>query len=288
MIGSFAGHDHAVTRIGLRDVDALLEYLHAHHREAIFLLHDLLHRSEAGGEASRVLGYRTADGVVGVQCLFPSGRWLPHVADAAALRPLLEDAAAHPLHWAVGARRVLDPLIDALGAEGLMPVYDQVETLAALDPATFRPHDAPAPGRRAARSDVMAIAELRKRFEAEYFPGGGQGPVSWYRGVAEEAIRDGAYVAEVDGVPVAMVSVEADIPELVHIGAVYTRPAYRGRGLAKAVVTAICREALRRRPRVTLTVSPANAPAWRAYEALGFYPWDEYRLCRLARREAGR
>ena len=282
MIGSFAGHDHAVTRIGLRDVDALLEYLHAHHREAIFLLHDLLHRSEPGGEASRVLGYRTAGGVIGVQCLYPSGRWLPHLADPAALAPMIEDVAAHPLHWAVGARRVMDPAIDALGAHGLVVTFDQVETLAALDPAAFRPHEAPGVVRRAAATDALGVAELRRRFEAEYFPGGGQGPVAWYRNVAEQAIRDGAYVAEIDGVLAGMVSVEADIPELTHIGAVYTRPAYRGRGLAKAVVTAICQEAFRRRPRVSLTVSPANTPAWRAYERLGFRPWDEYRMCRLA------
>ena len=278
------GGGHSVVRVGMASADEMLAYLHAHHREAIFALHDLVHRGEPGvAEPSRVIGYRTDDGILGVQCFYSSGRWLPHLADPAVVAPMLEDAVRHPLRWVVGARRVLDPLVEALLARGYFPAYDQVEVLCSLDADTFRPFAADVTARRATRADVHHLADLRRRFEAEYFPGGGQGQADWYENAAEQAVRDGAYLVEAGGVAAATVSVEADIPELTHIGAVYTRAAYRGRGLAKAVVSAICREALGRRRRVTLTVRWDNAPARRAYEALGFQPWDEYRMCRLAR-----
>jgi predicted GNAT family acetyltransferase len=129
---------------------------------------------------------------------------------------------------------------------------------------------------------VRQVAELRCLFEEEYFGADGGGSLaSWCLGTARRYVADGAYVAEVDGVAQAMVAVEAEVPELTQVGAVYTREAHRGRGLAKAVVSAACREALERRPLVTLTVREGNIPALRAYRALGFQPWIPYRMCRL-------
>jgi predicted GNAT family acetyltransferase len=79
-----------------------------------------------------------------------------------------------------------------------------------------------------------------------------------------------------------MVLVEAAIPELSQIAAVYTIKGYRGRGLAKGVVSSICKDQLLDKPRVTLTVKTDNVPAFRVYRALGFRRWTDYRMSRFA------
>jgi ribosomal protein S18 acetylase RimI-like enzyme len=54
------------------------------------------------------------------------------------------------------------------------------------------------------------------------------------------------------------------------IAGVYTRPEYRGRGVAQAVTAAVCRAAESVGAVGTLFVREENAPARRAYEKLGF------------------
>jgi predicted GNAT family acetyltransferase len=79
-----------------------------------------------------------------------------------------------------------------------------------------------------------------------------------------------------------MVATEADIPQVAQLGAVYTAPAFRGLGLARSVTAALCAEKLRHRERAALVVRDDNLPALRAYQALGFHYWDDYRMSRLA------
>lgn len=66
-----------------------------------------------------------------------------------------------------------------------------------------------------------------------------------------------------------------ELPELWMIGGVYTDPAERGKGLARAVVGALVEEARARRADSALYVREDNLPAVRAYEALGFQ--EEFR-----------
>jgi ribosomal protein S18 acetylase RimI-like enzyme len=54
------------------------------------------------------------------------------------------------------------------------------------------------------------------------------------------------------------------------IAGVYTRPEYRGRGVAQAVTAGVCRAAEAVGAVATLFVREANLPALRAYEKLGF------------------
>ncbi|NLD43246.1 MAG: GNAT family N-acetyltransferase [Chloroflexi bacterium] len=272
-----------VERAGVDNIAPLLAYLHAHCHEAIFPLHDLTHLAELPpGERPTVLAYMRAEQIIAVQCLYASGRWLPHFSDQAALPAILADASGRRLRWAVGAQRVMAPLLQALAGQGYALAYDQREALCQVNAASLAAPARRADVRRATLADVDAVAELRRLFEEEYFglaPAGAPNPL--YRIIAERTIRDGTYLAVADGVAAAAVAIEADIPELTHIGAVYTRRAWRGRGLATAAVAALSAEELRRKERVTLTVRPSNTPAWRAYHAVGFRPCGEYRISRL-------
>lgn len=68
------------------------------------------------------------------------------------------------------------------------------------------------------------------------------------------------------------------------LGNVATAPAWRGRGLARAVCARLARELEERVPLVGLNVATANAPALRCYRALGFREALRYEEAVLTRR----
>jgi uncharacterized protein len=124
---------------------------------------------------------------------------------------------------------------------------------------------------------------LRRAFEHEYFGV----PVSqvdqdWCLRAARSYIADGAYVIERAGEIVSMAAVEAAIPEMTQIGAVYTMPEWRDQGLGRAAVSALAQESLGHTPEVSLVVGVENAPARRAYTALGFQCNHDYRMTHLS------
>ena len=272
-------------RVGDEALDDVMRYLCRHYHENIALLSDLWGRGGdhwARNDRPALLGYRLQGEIVAVQGIYRSGRWLPHFERQEVLPAMLEDARDHRLRWMMGVRRVVDPILERLPELDLRVSFDEIDAFCYVDRVSFAPR--PTPGvRRATRRDARALAALRCAFEAEYFGL----PVerierSWCLRAAEHYIREGAYLAERDGHIVAMAAVESSIPQLTHIGAVYTHHGYRGQGLAKGVVTAICQEHLRVKERVTLNVRVDNEPASRAYQALGFRVWGDYRMCRLS------
>jgi len=61
-------------------------------------------------------------------------------------------------------------------------------------------------------------------------------------------------------------------PEVVQIQGVYTAPPYRGQGVARAGLAAVCSDVFREVPRCSLYVNQYNVIAQRLYERLGFKP----------------
>ncbi|HHX43307.1 MAG TPA: hypothetical protein GX714_04880 [Chloroflexi bacterium] len=223
-------------RVGAEAIADLERYLWRHYQENIALLHDLRQGARGRREAPLLLGYRLGGAIVAVQAIYRAGRWLPHFERADVVPAMLADARDHWLRWLLGPRRVVDAILARLPALGLRVTFDEIDAFCYVDGRCFVPH--PAPGvRRATRRDLEDVATLRAAFEAEYFGV----PLerierAWCLRAAEGYIRDGAYVAHRDGRAVAMVAVEAALPQLTHIGAVYTVGAYRNRGLAKGAV----------------------------------------------------
>jgi len=272
-------------RVGAEARAEMERYLWRHETDNIALLSELRRGQRLAAnrlDPPTLLGYRLGGRMVAVQAIYRSGRWLPHMERDEILPEMLEDARPYWLRWLMGVRRVVDPILERLPALGYRVTYDEIDDFCVVDAATLVPR--PAPGvRRATRRDVEDVATLRCAFEGEYF----SVPLerierAWCLRAAERYIAEGAYIAERHGHAVAMVAVEATLPQLTHIGAVYTERGYRGQGLAKGVVTAICQEHLRTKARVTLNVRVDNEAAIRAYRALGFRVAGDYRMCRLA------
>lgn len=95
--------------------------------------------------------------------------------------------------------------------------------------------------------------------------------------------RGGDWVAVRGTTPVAYAAFNATLPEIVQVGSVWTPPAERGRGYARAVVAGALLAARRQGvSRAVLFVEPGNAAARRAYVALGFARAGDYGLLLLA------
>jgi len=97
--------------------------------------------------------------------------------------------------------------------------------------------------------------------------------------------RDDAYVVEdaAGGPPLAMSAFNARLPDTVQIGGVYTPPAQRGRGLARAAVAGSLVDARAAGiERAILFTGDDNHPAQRAYLAIGFRIVGDYGMIRFA------
>ena len=272
-------------RIGADALPELKQYLRSHYHENILLLNDLAEADDPPDprrDALSLVGYRHEGELIAVQGFYQYGRWFPHFIDDIAIGPMLDNMLKHRVRWVMGVRRVVDPFLKRLGDLGFQIGYDEKDYLCYVERQTFHPYGMEGI-RRATCEDMPSIATLRREFESDYF-GTPRERVdhAWCLWIAKRYIGRGAFVAERDGHLVSMVAVEAVIPELSQIAAVYTTKGYRGRGLAKGVVSAICEDQLLSRPRVTLTVKTDNAPALCVYRALGFRRWTDYRMSRFA------
>lgn len=85
---------------------------------------------------------------------------------------------------------------------------------------------------------------------------------------------------EQDGTPVAMAGINARLPDIVQIGGVYTPMVLRGRGYARRALAGLLRACAAQGVQQSVLFAN-NAPAARAYEALGYLLIGQYRVCLL-------
>jgi len=116
------------------------------------------------------------------------------------------------------------------------------------------------PVRRLHGSDVRAINSLYRSDGVPSFYSARQIEESVYFG----AERDGYLVA------VAGTHVISSASAIAVVGNVYTHPRYRNQHLAQATTAAVTEQLLTFCREVVLSVDPANEPAVRAYERLGY------------------
>lgn len=82
-----------------------------------------------------------------------------------------------------------------------------------------------------------------------------------------------------DGARVAYSAFNARVPDIVQVGGVWTPPALRGRGYARAAVAgSLLIARAEGASRAILFTGEENRPARRAYEAIGFRPIGDYGL----------
>ncbi|MFD8788652.1 GNAT family N-acetyltransferase [Kitasatospora sp. NPDC059599] len=187
--------------------------------------------------------------------------------DTPVLLAFARPAAVPPLEALLGdllpflPRRFLAGLPD--GAERALAPHYAVERRTPLlrmllthDPPAEVPHEAQllTPDDLADTRALLATSYPEAWFDPRMLTGGG------YTGVRE----DGRLLA------VAGVHVHSPAQRVAVLGNVTTHPDARGRGLARACVTALCRHLAATTDHLGLNVRTDNAPAIRLYERLGF------------------
>ena len=140
--------------------------------------------------------------------------------------------------------------------------------------------------RRLRRDEIDRIAEWRVAYarETRSRPDTPALPIS-SRQETERLQAQGRAFVVVDAAdePLAFSAFNAMLPDAVQVGGVWTPPAWRGRGYARAVVAGSLLDARAQGvTRGVLFTAEDNRPAQRAYEALGFRVVGDYGLLGFA------
>lgn len=173
----------------------------------------------------------------------------------------------------------------ALGRDGAKSSLDSREELFSLDLARLRvPKDlreARFECRRPRAEELDLLGAWRAEFSIEAL-GAADRPelrASSRDEIARLHERGSSWILLDGGRPVAFAAFNAELPEIVQIGGVWTPPALRGRGYGRAVVAGSLLEARRRGvERAVLFTGEENRSARAAYLALGFRVIGDYGL----------
>jgi RimJ/RimL family protein N-acetyltransferase len=190
----------------------------------------------------------------------------------------------------LGAAGLLGPRAQVEEARAVLvgrppPPMDEVEDLLALDLEELRVPGPLATGavrcRPAGAADLPLLTAWRRDYRVETL-----GPVAgpaMLAGAADEVHRlvedRELFVLEAGGQLVACSAFNARLPDRVQIGGVWTPPALRGRGYARAVVAgSLLRARQEGVQRAILFTGTGNTGAQRAYRALGFHAVGEFAI----------
>jgi len=263
------------------DRPALVTFLQARARQAMFPLANLAQHGMAGGHPRAMRFWLAGDPLTGVMGLTDQGMLMPNLRpdQIAAARAAL---AGKALIGIIGPADSALPLHQALGLAGAPTMIAHVEPhfhldLAALiqppvDGLTLTPISA-AP--RAAMLDWCTdydVEALGVRPQVARANAAGELD-AW---IAADSHR----VLWRDGQPVARTGFNARLPGIVQVGAVYVPPPLRRQGLARAAVALHLANA-QGQGVTQATLFAASDLAARAYRAIGFRQTGEWFLCLL-------
>ncbi|HYT03402.1 MAG TPA: GNAT family N-acetyltransferase [Gemmatimonadales bacterium] len=211
---------------------------------------------------------------------------LPHAA------ALAREAARRSRRAVSGFSGPWDQVVAARAALGLDPAHttkDSREELYVLDLADLLVPPALAAGalrcRHPEERELELLTEWRVCFSIEAL-GATDGPELRAASRADVRLlhdRRADWVLLEARTPLSYSVFNAILPEIVQVGGVWTPPELRGRGYARAVVAGSLLAARQQSvQRGVLFADPRNAPARRAYTALGFRIIGDYGLVVLA------
>jgi hypothetical protein len=260
------------------DLAPALDFLDRKPAEHVFLSYLVRRDRFAHNDLTRCWYLVWRDGRVRGVCLVASNL-IPAADDEDAARALAQAVGSvrSGTHSLVGERTVVNALWEGLGgrAPAVRLVREQ-QPLYVIGRGTSVavPEDAGAPlSLRQCRADDLdlltdAVADmLREEILDDPYA---RDPLG-FRAQVWRMIREGSiWVLEAGGRVVFKAHASVRTPLAAQVSGVYTLPAYRGRGYARAGMAALARRLLEAHPLVSLYVNSENEAAVRAYEAVGF------------------
>lgn len=225
------------------------------------------------------------EAIAGVVALFWNGSLIfqaPHHLPA--LQEAVRIATNRPIKTLLGPADQVQVAVDALGASVRVQLDDpqvlfdlRLTDLAVPEP--LRTGAVRARVLNAADTPVLTQWRAASRMESFLEP---DTPELWEE--AQESVErylasQRQWVLEADGTLVSTCTFNAEIREVVQVGGVYTPPEARSRGYARAVVAAALYDARAEGASTAILFTDNNnAPAQKAYLAIGFRPIGDYRI----------
>jgi RimJ/RimL family protein N-acetyltransferase len=224
--------------------------------------------------------------LIGVAAHYWVGNVILQAPDhAAALCRHAIRASGRPLEGLLGPDAQVAAVLEALAITPAQLRLDSAEGLFQLSLAALRVPPQLASGevcaRRARHEDLPVLAPWRAAYNVEAVnePDTPAQLEDSRRELQRKIAEQTVWLAEHDGRPVAMTGFNAVTAEAVQVGGVYTPPALRGRGYARAAVAQSLIDAHRAGAQTsTLFTGDDNPSAQRVYLALGYERIGDYRL----------
>ena len=254
-------------------------FLKEHSDRSLFLLNNLSRSGLFPGDEpyfGQYWGAFEGDEIVGAAALYWNGMIIPSAPEGLeALAELIEQEANRPIAGFVGDQNQVDWLAERFGCRDFR--VNSPERLFALElaqlvePDVLRNPDIEC--RQATLEDLDQLVQWRLDYDVELM---GAEYSDQARERAETHIQKDieggvSYVLVRSGVRVAMSCFNAAVDNVVQIGGVFTPPAERGKGYARAVVAgSLCQAGEEGVTRSILFTGFDNEPAQRAYQALGY------------------
>lgn len=199
-------------------------------------------------------------------------------------------AVNRPIQGLIGPAAQVAFVLDSVEITPDFIKIDEVENLYSLALADLRVPEALAngrlQGRRACDEDVDLITQWRVEFMVEAMNEVDSADLRKYtRTGSERYIEEGRVWVLLDSdKPVAKTAFNTATKEAVQVGGVYTPPAFRSKGYARAAVAASLIDARNEGAQTAILFTGIeNYPAQKAYTALGFDHIGDYRILLLKR-----
>lgn len=211
--------------------------------------------------------------LVGIVCHAWNGNLLFQAPNHAVdLARFAQEQSRRKVEGLVGPWEQLEQARRALDLDAIPPTFSALEDLFALPLARLIVPSGDWECGRVTPEDVEVAAERRSAFIVEAL---GQKPNR-----SRESVTAGNYfVLRIEGRIVSSGCFNAQLPDCVQLGGIYTPPAERNRGHARKLVAGMLREAREKGvTRAVLFTNHDNMGAQRAYKAVGFQRVGDYGL----------
>ena len=213
--------------------------------------------------------------------VFEAANAIPELVQAAS------DGASRPVLGLLGAADQVRVALAALDVES--PHFDSTEILYELELSELRTPAALTGGELVARTPMVREEDLVVAWRMDYLAEAMNAEATpeleaTQRGWAVRMREDrDCWLLFSGDEPVAYTAFNARTSACVQVGGVWTPPALRGRGYARAAVAASLIDAQQRgATRSLLFTDRNNMAAQRCYAGLGYRPAGDYRIVRLA------
>jgi predicted GNAT family acetyltransferase len=265
--------------VGPANLDAVREFLEAHVDTSLFLLGNLAEHGPRLGEHLNSGNFRVLEEgaeIAAVFCLARRGNLLLQTGGRADLAEVILQACraeAIPIQGVVGEWNGAHALWQLLCADpNFTPNVTQREVLYGRELPLARATDSTLRVRALEMGDFEAWNVLNLAYCAEVqvpLHGSRDERRAMFSAQAEAGCWWGCFDAEE---LIGTASLNAQYERVGQVGGVYTRPGYRGRGLAGVTMQKLMRDAFERQrlERLILFTGEDNRAARRLYESLGF------------------